>query len=378
MIKLPEKIRRTLEKIVKEMRIKEDIYGVGLFASWSRGDATKSSDVDLLVLDKGNFSHESVERIEINGLLVDLDHIPKAWIHGQIPPELDQKINEMQILYDRDWSLTNTKLWMAKSYGSPERVDIRTEAHVVESDIYLSRATSAFSRKDFQSAQLFATMALEDVLRVLMEVTLEPFSNSRFIEKLEESTSKLGMQNLFTAYLNMSGLSRRDSVSVEAKLKLFKAIWEEISFTAKQNLRAFESSHFRVKTKLGYYLNLAFLQGMIMRTKSLINSGKAVEATHYLNNVFIDMVENYAWSKSSIGKVKLDYTTLIRSLESLEQKNPRNYKHMIEFLDLSDIDRLRAAETIEKTRKIMLKIRRERKVLIKKYILRSQFKNSSR
>lgn len=378
MIKLPEKIRRTLEKIVKEMRIKEDIYGVGLFASWSRGDATKSSDADLLVLDKGNFNHEFVERIEINGLLVDLDHIPKAWIHEQIPPEVDQKIYEMQILYDRDWSLTNTKLLMAKSYGSPERVDIRTEAHAVESDIYLSRATSAFSRKDFRSSQLFAAMALEHVLRVLMEVTLEPFSNSRFIEKLEESTAKLGMQNLLTEYLEISGLSGVDSVSVEGKLKLFKVIWDEINFTVKQNHRAFESSHFRVKTKLRYYLNPAFLQGMIIRTKSLINSGKTIEAAHYLNNVFVDMVENYAWLKSSIGKVKLDYTTLMRSLESLEQKNPKNYKHIIEFLNLSDIDKLRAAETIEKTRKIMIKIRKERKVLIKKYILRSQFKNSNR
>jgi len=378
MIKLPEKIRRTLEKIVKEMRIKEDIYGVGLFASWSRGDATKSSDVDLLVLDKGKFNHEFVERIEINGLLVDLDHIPKAWIHGQIPPELDQKINEMQILYDRDWSLTNTKLLMAKSYVSPERVDIRTEAHIIESDIYLSRATSAFSRKDSQSAHLFGTMALESVLRVLMEVTLEPFSNIRFIEKLEEATAKLVMQNLFTEYLEISGLSRVDSVSVEDKLKLFKVIWDEISFAVKQNPRAFESSHFRVKTKLRYYLNTAFLQGMMMRTKSLINSGKAVEATHYLNNIFVDMIENYAWLKSSIGKVKLDYTTLTRSLESLEDKNPRNYKHIIEFLNLSDVDKPNAAETIEKTRKIMIKIRKERKVLIKKYILRSQFKNSNR
>ena len=371
MIKLPEKIRRTLEKIVKEMRIKEDICGVGLFASWSRGDATKSSDVDLLVLDKGDFNHEFVERIEINGLFIDLDHIPKAWIHGQIPSELDQKLYEMQILYDRDWSLTNTKLLMAKSYGSPERVDNRTEAHVVESDIYLSRATSAFSRKDFQSAQLFATMALENVLRVLMEVTLESFSNSRFIEKLEESTAKLGMRNLFSEYLEISGLSRVDNVSVEGKLKLFKVIWDEISFTAKQNPRAFESSHFRVKKKLEYYLNPAFLQGMIIRTKSLINSGKAVEATHYLNNTFVDMIENYAWLKSSIGKVKLDYTTLMRSLESLEEKNPRNYNHIISFLNLSDIDKLRAVETIEKTRKIMFKVRRERKVLIKKYILKS-------
>jgi len=371
LIRLPEKIRRTLEKIVKEMRIKEDIYGVGLFASWSRGDATKSSDVDLLVLDKGNFNHEFVERIEINGLLIDLDHIPNAWIHGQIPPELDQKLYEMQILYDRDWSLTNTKLLMAKSYGSPERVDIRTEGHVVESDIYLSRATSAFSRKDFQSAQLFAAIALENVLRVLMEIALESFSNSRFVEKLEESTAKLGMQNLFTEYLEISGLSRVDNVSVEGKLKLFKPIWDEINFASKQNPQAFESSNFGVKTKLRYYLNPAFLQGTIMRTKSLINSGRAIEATHYLNNTFVDMVENYAWLKSSINNVKIDYTTLMRSLESLEEKNPKNYNRIIDFLNLRGVDKPRAADTIEKTRKIMIKIRKERKVLIKNHLLKS-------
>ena len=371
MIRLPEKIRRTLEKIVKEMRVKEDIYGVGLFASWSRGDAAKSSDVDMLVLDKGNFDHEFVERIEINGLLIDLDHIPKAWIHGQIPTELDQKLYEMKILYDRDWSLTNTKLLMAKSYGSPERVDIRTEAHVVESDIYLSRATSAFSRKDFQSAQLFAVIALEKVLKVLMEVTLEPFSNSRFIEKLEESTSKLGMQNIFTEYFKISGLSRVDNVSVEGKLKLFKVIWDEISFIAKQSLGAVESSHFTVKTKLTYYLSPAFLQGMMMRTKSLIDSGRVIEAMHYLNNVLVDMIENYAWLKSSIDEVKLDYTTLVRSLESLEEKNPKNYNRIINFLNLNDVDKPRAAGTIEKTRRIMVKIRKERKVLIKNHILKS-------
>jgi len=371
MIKLPEKIRRTLEKIVKEMRIKENVYGVGLFASWSRGDATKSSDVDLLILDKGNFNHEFVERIEINGLLIDLDHVPKRWIHGQIPPELDQKVYEMKILYDRDWSLTNTKLLMARSYGLPERVDIRTEGHIVESDIYLSRATSAFSRKDFQSAQLFAAIALENVLRVLMEVTLEPFSNSRFLEKLEESTAKLGMHNLFDEYLKISGLSRVDSVNVEGKLKLFKVIWDEMSFAAKHNFGAVESSHFRVKTKLRYYLSPAFLQGMMMRTKSLVNSGSAIEAMHYLNNVLVDMVENYAWLKSSIDEVKLDYTTLVRSLESLEEKNPKNYDRIIDFLDLSDVDKSRAADTIEKTRRIMVKIRKERKVLIKKHLLKS-------
>jgi predicted nucleotidyltransferase len=370
-MKLPEKIRRNLEKIVKEMRTRENVYGVGLFGSWSRGDAAKSSDIDLLILDQGKFDHEFVERVEINGLLIDLDHVPKDWVHGPIPPELDQKIYEMVILYDRDWSLTNTKLLMVKSYSSPERVDIRTERHTVESDIYLSRATSAFSREDFQSAQLFTTIALENILMIFIEITLEPFSNSRFIQKLEESTAKLGMQSLFNEYLEITELKSADYITVEGKLKLFKEIWDEISFTAKRNPKAFESSHFRIKTKLNYYLNPAFLQGTIMRAKSLTNYGKNIEATHYLNNIFIDLIENYAWLKSSIDKVKMDYTTLIRTLESLEEKNPKNYKHIIDFLNLNNADKYRASHTIKETRKTILKTRKQRKALIKNNPLKS-------
>jgi predicted nucleotidyltransferase len=370
-IKLPEKIRRTLEKIVTELRIKESIYGIGLFGSWSRGDAVASSDVDLFILDKSSFSHEYVERMEMNGLLIDLDHVPKHWIHGPIPPEIDQKLFEMQILYDRDWSLTNIKLLMAKSYGSPERVDIRTETHVVESDIYLSRATSALAREDFCSAYLFATVALENILKVLVEIALAPFSNSQFMEKLENSVAKFGMRELLDQYMKIAGLSKVDDANARDKLKRFKIIWDEINATTKQNLQVLESTHFKVKTKLNYYLNPAFLQGAVMRANSLIETGKAVEASHYLNNILLDIVENYVWLKSSIDKVKVDYTTLMRSLESLEEKNPKNYNYVVEFLNLSDVNKLNAANAIGKTREAILKIRGKRKVLIKNHLIKS-------
>ena len=368
---LPEKIRKTLEKIVAEMRATENVYGIGLFGSWSRSDATTSSDVDLLILDKSNFNHEYVERIEIGGLLIDLDHVPKQWIHGPIPPEIDQKLYEMQILYDRDWSLNNTKLLMVKFYGSPERVDIRTEAHVIESDIYLSRATSAFSREDFQSAYLYTTVALENVLKVLVDIALEPFSNSRFVEKLEVSAAKMGMQDMFNEYLEIAGFNKIDNVIAKDKVKLFKVIWDEVKATTEQNLQTLKSSHFKVKTKLNYYLNPAFLQGFAMRTNALIDSGKVIEATHYLNTIFLDIVENYLWLKSSSEKVKVNYTTLMRSLESLDEKNPKNYNYILKFLNLSEIDKLNVAKAVEKTRKIMLKIRKERKVLIKNHLLKS-------
>jgi len=110
----------------------------------------------------------------------------------------------------------------------------------------------------------------------------------------------------------------------------------------------------------------------VMRTNALIDSGKVIEASHYLNSIFLDIVENYVWLKSSIEKVKLDYTTLMRSLESLEEKNPKNYNYILKFLNLSEVDKLNATKAIEKTREIMLKIRKERKVLIKNRFLTSR------
>jgi predicted nucleotidyltransferase len=371
MIKLPEKIRRTLERIVAELRVRENIYGIGLFGSWSRGDAASTSDVDLFILDKSNLPHEYVERIEINGLFIDLDHVPKKWIHGPIPPEIDQKLYEMQILYDRDWSLTNTKLLMTKSYTSPERVEIRTETHIIDADIYLSRATSAFSREDFCSAHLFASLALENILKVLVEVALNPFSNSRFLENLEASTAKLGMQTLFSEFLEVTRLKEANNESIKEKLRLFKNIWDEMQITTKQNMQILNSSHFMVKTKLNYYLNQAFLQGTIMRTNTLIENEKFSEASHYLNHILLNTLENYVWLKSSIEKIKIDYTTLIRTLENLEQKNPKNYDHIIKFLNLSHINKSGADHTINKVRQITLQIRRDRKVLIKNHIIKT-------
>lgn len=371
MIRLPEKIRKTLEKVVNDLSKKENVYGIGLFGSWSRGKATPSSDVDLLLLDKANFNHEYVERIESNGLLIDLDHIPKKWVHSLIPPEIDQKLFEMQILYDRDWALTNTKLLIAKSYDTPERVGIRTETHIVDSDIYLSRATSAYSREDYRSAYLFATVALESMLKVIIEIAMEPFSNSHFIEKLEASTAKLSMSALLKEYLEVSRLALADIKSVKDKLDLFRLIWEEFNAIARQGTRELESSHFKVRTKLKYYLNPIFLDGAVIRTNALIASGVTSEASHYLTCIFLDLVESYAWLKSSIYKVKIDYTTLMHSLERLEEKNPRNYEQITSFLNLKDTGKTAASTAIRKTRDTLLRIRRDRKVLIKNHLIKA-------
>jgi len=361
-ITFPEKLRRVLERTVKELAARRNVYGVGLFGSWGRGDEEASSDVDLFILDKEDFAYEYVERVEKGGFLIDLNHVPRRWIQGPIPPEIDQKLFEMQVLYDRDWALTNTKLLMAKSYSSPERVDIRTDAHVVESDIYLSRATSALARHDFRSSHLFATVAFENALKVLVEIALQPFSNSRFMEKAESSGAKLGMNGLFGEYVEMAGFGRVDNVQARDRVRLFKNVWDDINAVAKENLQTLESAHFKVRTRLSYYLNAGFLLGVVKRADAMIEAERTVEVGHYLAGIVLDFVENYTWLKSLIEEVKIDYTTLIRSLEGLEGENSALYRNITTILGLDAIDRIVAIKEMDKTRERMLMVRRDRKV----------------
>lgn len=365
---LPEKLRGTLERAVKELAAKETVYGIGLFGSWSRGDATASSDVDLFVLDKADFAYEYVERIDRNGFSIDFDHVPRKWIHGPIPPEIDQKLYEMQILYDRDWGLTNTKLIMTKAYGSSERVDIRTEAHIVDSDIYLSRATSALSRQDYKSSHIFALTALETTMKLLIEITLQPFSNSRFMETAQNSTEKLGLHSLFKEYIEMAGFDKVNQETAKRNLKLFKTIWEDIKSISQNNPQKLDTLHFKVKTRLNYYLNHQFLRAAMNRATNMIETGNTLEATHYLNNLLLDIIENYSWLESSIRNFRIDYSTLFRTLENLDNKGPTIYRNAIDYFEVSTSNSVGSTRDIAAARAAMINVRKSRKLLIEKFL----------
>lgn len=369
-MRMAEKVRKALEKIVKEVTTREGIYGVGFFGSWSRGDADESSDVDLLVID-GRVVDEYIVRTTSNGLFVDLNFIPKDWIRGVIPPELDQTLYEAKVLYDRDWSLADAKMLMAKIYGLPERVELRFRTHIMESDIYFSRAASAIFRGDFRSAQLYAKIAAKEAVKGLMEIAQEPISESRFLHGFEAAAEKLGKKEIFKRYLEIAETSDGEENVAKEKLRLLKAVWDELSYVIRQHTKEMEKMHFKIKSKIEYYFNPLFLQGAILRADSLIATKSIADAIHYLDGFFFPMMENYAWLKAAIEKKRLGYICLMDSLEKLEKKNPRNYQNIIEFFDLAHLEKEDAAETVKKVRNFLLEIRAEGKILIKNHISKS-------
>ena len=369
LVRLPERVRNVLERVVRSLGKRETVSGVGLFGSWSRGDAVVSSDVDLLIVDERNFNYEFVERTESDGLLIDLNHIPKKWIKGVTPPDVDQKLYEMIVLYDRDWSLTNTKNWMSKAYLTPERVDIRTETYVVESDMYLSRANSAHARGDFQSARVFASMGVESILKILIEVNHLPISNSRFIQALEESAKRVAMPEFLTGYLILARLYRvADRRNAERKLDLFRDAWEHVASFMEDHASTLSSLHFKTKTRLQYYGKPTFLEGMVARSQAIMETKMFIEAAHYLLHTLIDILENYAWLASAVEGKRLDYITLFRSLRDLEKPSTRIYETAVEAFNIADVTREEVDKAIKFAKEANLNIRQRRKDLIEKFI----------
>jgi len=363
MAQLPENIRGPLEKFVRRLRAKETVLGVGLFGSWSRADAVSSSDLDLLIIDKRNFNCEYMDRFNLKDVIVDLNYIPRKWLTGQFPLEIDQKLYETYVLYDRDWSLTNTKDWLIRVYRNPHRIDLRTECYVVESDILLSKAFSAYLRGDFQSACIFAGMAAESILKTFMEINFAPISNSHFIELLKESTDKLGIPHIFTSFLTVARLSEVNHNDVERKLKLFEGFWNDFSLCIRKHASVIDSLHFRVKTQLKYYGKPDFLQGIVARTRNIIDEERYIEASHYLLSSLSSMVENYVPFISVLKETKFSYATFLSVMRSLEEL-AQMYENIVEAFGLSNVDRGEAGEHLRLARELIRYVRRRRKALI--------------
>lgn len=364
MVRLSENVRRALEKLVRDLGQRETISGVGLFGSWSRGDAVVGSDVDLLIVERQGPTYERVERIEFNDLLVDLDFVPRRWVSVSLPPEIDQKLFEVLVLYDRDWSFTSAKDWMGRSFRKPERIYIRSEMYLIDADIYLSRASSALALGDLLSAVVFASAGLESALKIVVEAGLLPLSLSRFVQALDESTKKLGCRQFFDAFVDVSRLSsvtRRDS---EHCVGLFKTVCEDVAFHLKEQDWVLGSLHFRVKSQLNYYCSPNFLRGMLARSQGLVDADEHVEACHYLRRVLIDVLENCAWFVTAAEGVRLDYTRLFRSLKTLKETPSKLYENAVAAFDLQNLTQKEVEEAFKIAKEAILEVRKTKNELL--------------
>jgi len=362
--RLPENIRGILAGLTEDLKSRRSVISIGLFGSWSRGEATSSSDVDLLIIDGRNLDYEYVERAEIDDTFLDLNYIPEKWIMRDFPPEIDQKIYETEILYDSNGMLERAKNTMLKIMWLPERVEIRTGNYLVKADTLLSRGLSAYGREDYQSAKLNAALGLETIMKIITEINKTPISNSHYIRALEESARKLGLKELYDEYLEIAGLSKVNRKEAERIFKAFVDLWSTIINIVEANSLAVKSLHEEIINNLNFYCKPSFLRGIVIRTRSLLQECLFVEAAHYMLRASVDMLENYAWLLASIEGTRFDYISLIKCLKDSNVSPTVVYENALEVLMIKDVSLQDAHLSLERAKDIILNTRQKRKELI--------------
>ena len=366
---VPNVIREVLERFVEDLRVREVVSGIGLFGSWSRGDAASSSDVDLLIIESRDFDYEYIERIELqNNLLVDLNYVPKHWITYRVPPELDQKLYELQILFDRDGSLARAKNLTSRIYWKPERVDIRTEVHLIESDAYLSRARLALNKSDYQSVKVNSIRSFRSLMKILTEISRNLILNSSFMENLESLSKSLGMQSLYEEYIDLMGLFDVSEADAQSMLNSLSLAWKEMISFIEANLLLAGNLHPKVKAKLKYYGRETFLKGLVARVNSLIEESDPTESAHYMFHTLVDMLENYISLVSIVDGVRFDYATLLKNLSESKSSPAKVYEESINVLGVKEVSSQEAEEILKIVTESAKTIRQKRKDLISRFI----------
>ena len=336
-----------------------------MFGSWSRGDASPQSDVDVLIVEKQGPMHERVERIVLNDLFVDLNYLPRKWVSLLLPPEIDQKLFEVLILYDRDWSLTNAKDWMHRTFHNSERLNIRCEMHLVDADIYISRASSALARGDYLSACVFAGVGLEFASKIVVEAVLLPFSTSRFIHVLEQSTKKLEREHFLDVFLEVSDLASVSKEEAEQCLRLYSTVWNYGESFLQEQKTMLSSLHNDVKDRLNYYGNIAFLNGMNTRSRGIIDSGDYKESCHYVRRNLLDFLENYTWAAACLDGIRPDSSMLFSYLKESKEFSPKLFEAVVAAFGLQNLTHRKAEATVKLARETVFEMHRTKMDLLR-------------
>ena len=368
MMGIPGRFRGILEPFIGDLRAREIVSGIGLFGSWSRGDASLSSDIDLLVVESRDFDYEYFERIELDGNLVDLNYVPRSWVAYRVPPEIDQKLYELQVIFDRDNSLSRARDLMLKVYWRPERVEIRTETHLIEADAYLSRARAAFNRGDYRSVKVNAIRCFWSLMKILTEIGKKPILSSHFMRNLEAASKGLEMHGLYEDYINLMGFAGLDKAGVKKMLESLSSAWRGAISTISASPAALRSLHPKVATKLNYYGRETFLRGLVARVSALLDEAAPIEAAHYMFHVLADMLENYALLISASEGVRFDYSVLLKFLGESKAAPTEVYQNAISVFGVREVSGREVEEVLKMTVEAAMNIRQRRKDLIARFI----------
>jgi len=360
---LPKGISSTFNRFVEDLAKQATVSSIGLFGSWSRYDASRASDFDVLVVDRREFEYEFHEMVEYGELMMDITRIPRKWVDEVIIPDVDHMLHEAILLYDPSGMLKRARDWVEANYRTPGRIEVRTEQYLSSADTYLSRASAAMTRGDLETASLFADMSLEPIAHIVMDVAGLPLTRSAFIWNLRRACDKIDMIGIYKVFLSNTRLAGLEKADVSSCLDRFEGVWRRISRYMADNAEVVGGLHGKLRDEISYFTDPTLLKGIFTRTEEMLDENNFIEAAHYMRGWMLPMLEDYTWLISAKQGAKLDYTSLFRTIRLYE--GPAGVSDgAAEIFNIKNLEANAVRREIESARSIISHTRRNRRKMI--------------
>ena len=273
---------------------------------------TASSDFDVFVVDGSGFDYEFGEVEVRGGLVLDLVRVPLGWVGEPVSPQLDYRLHEMVVLHDPGGVLGAARRFVERVFMSKRRVETRTEGLLATSEMQLSRASAALSRRDSESASAYVGAGLASAAVVLMDVAGVPVTRRQFVWNLRRACVKMGAEDFYGEFLEGNGVSRVGRGEVSETVEGFEATWRGVSSFVSEHGGVLGGLHGKVRRDVEYLMREPVLGGILSRVREMMDVDNLAEAVVYLRGWMLPLLEEFAWVASAVEGEKYDYTSLFR------------------------------------------------------------------
>lgn len=366
-VEFPKALRSTFDRFIEDLTKQATVSSIGLFGSWSRYDASPTSDFDVLVIDRRTFDYEFHERVDYDGVTMDITRIPIRWVSGVVNPNVDHMLHETIVLYDPSGLLKRARDWVDANYRTRGRIEVRTEEYLTNSDTYLSRASAALARDDFETASLFSDMSLKPIGHVIMEIADLPITRSAFVWNLRRACEKIDMIGTYKVIINNARLAGLEKADVLSCLEIFEGLWRRISRYMADNRDVIEGLHDRLRDEISYLTDPTMLKGLLTRVRRMIFESNFIEASNYMRDWLLPLIESYAWLISAKQDSKLEYTSLFKTIK-LYEGSAGIFESAADIFNVKNIEEKAVKNEIESARSVITYTRKKRREMIDTFI----------
>jgi hypothetical protein len=359
---LPGSIRGAFSRLVEGLTGDPGLQALGLFGSWVRGEATASSDFDVLVVEGLGLDYEYSEAEVREGLVVDLHRVPSGWVREPVSPLIDNRLHETLVLHDPEGVLGAAKGFMERSYMRPRRVEARTDGLLATSEMHLSRASAAFARGDPETSSAYVWAGLLSAAEVLMDIAGVPVTRRQFVWSLRRACVKLGMMGVYREFLSLNGVSGVGPDMVSDALGGFEATWGGVSSFVSEHGGVLGGLHGKVRRDVEYLVSGPVLDGVVARVGEMVDVGSLVEAVVFLRGWMLPLLEGYAWVVSAVEGEKYEYTSLFRVVGGDVREGA------LGVLGLSGVSERGAGDLLAEARRLVGDLRLDRRRLVDSFV----------